>query len=95
MYLQSEGTMSFRNLSAYLKRKRLTSGLTQAQLGKKLKKTHSQFVSNWERGLCAPPGHCMEQLIEVLNLDRTELVEAMMKDAKSAIRNKVYDKTGS
>lgn len=81
----------FQNLGLYLKEKRLTAGFTQTELSKSLK-VHVQFVSNWERGLCAPPSHCFQHLIEVLELSRDQLVIEMVADSKRAIEAKVFKK---
>lgn len=81
----------FNNLGTYLKAKRADSGMTQAGLAQKLK-VHVQFVSNWERGLCAPPSHCFHDLIEILKLNREQLVVAMVTDSKLVIESKVYKK---
>lgn len=81
----------FQNLGMYLKEKRVTSGYTQTELSKILK-VHVQFVSNWERGLCAPPSHCFHDIIDVLKLDRKHLVEVMLIDSKIIIESKVFKK---
>lgn len=78
-------------LGQYLKEKRLKSGSTQTELAKSVD-VHVQFVSNWERGLCAPPGHCFHNLIDILKLNREELVESMLMDSKKIIESKVYKK---
>ena len=79
----------FLELGQYLKEKRQSEKLTQSELANKLGDVHTQFVSNWERGLCAPPGHCFSQLIEILNLNRNKLVKVMMNDSKKVILSKV------
>lgn len=81
----------FHYLGNYLKEKRNNHGFTQAALAKKLK-VHVQFVSNWERGVCAPPSHCFHHLIEILALDREHTVEVMLSDAKNLIESKVFKK---
>lgn len=81
----------FSSLGTYLKEKRIQNELTQHELSSTLK-LHSQFVSNWERGLCAPPSHSFEKLIEKLKINREELVDAMLEDSKSVIESKVYPK---
>lgn len=83
--------VDFQNLGTYLKEKRAQSGYTQTELSKILK-VHVQFVSNWERGLCAPPSHCFHDIIDVLNLDREHLVEVMLTDSKLIIQSKVFKK---
>ncbi|AZZ37925.1 hypothetical protein CIK05_14315 [Bdellovibrio sp. qaytius] len=81
----------FQNLGLYLKEKRLGAGLTQTELSQSLK-VHVQFVSNWERGLCAPPSHCFHHLIDVLALSRDQVVVAMVSDSKRSIEAKVFKK---
>lgn len=82
----------FHHLGAYLREKRIDSGLTQAELASSLGDVHSQFVSNWERGLCAPPGHSLHKLIDILKLNREKLVDVMLADSRSVIESKVYKK---
>lgn len=82
----------YENLGKYLKEKRLQARHTQASLAEELKGVHNQFVSNWERGLCAPPSHSFDNLIKVLKLNRAELVEAMMADQESSIKKFIYKK---
>jgi transcriptional regulator with XRE-family HTH domain len=79
----------FNQLGQYLKEKRVESGYTQAELANKLGDVHSQFVSNWERGLCAPPSHAFQDLIAILKLNREKLVEVMLVDSQSVIEAKV------
>lgn len=85
----------FSKLGQYLQQMRLETDFTQAALAKQLGNVHVQFVSNWERGLCAPPNHCFEKLIQILNLNREKLVKVMVEDSKVAISAKVYGKSKS
>ncbi len=87
--------VEFANLGHYLKEKRVKSKFTQTELAEKLGNIHTQFVSNWERGLCAPPSHCFHNLISVLKLNRVDLVQAMLEDSKKIIESKVYNKKSS
>lgn len=80
----------FQNLGIYLKEKRLSAGLTQAELSKALK-VHVQFVSNWERGQC-PPGHCFQKILDILEVDRHKVVKLMVLDTKRIIEEKVFKK---
>ena len=82
----------FNQLGTYLRKKRLEKDMSQAELARTLKGVHVQFVSNWERGLCAPPGHSFHKLIDVLKLNREALVEVMLKDSKSVIEARIYKK---
>lgn len=83
----------FFELGQYLKEKRMSAGFTQAELAGKLGDVHTQFVSNWERGMCAPPNHCFQKLISVLDLNRDKLVKVMLADSKKIISDKVYAKS--
>lgn len=85
----------FFELGQYLKEKRLSAGFTQAELAAKLGDVHTQFVSNWERGMCAPPNHCFQKLIAVLDLNRDKLVKVMLADSKKIIADKIYAKQKS
>lgn len=80
----------FTNLGAFLKKKRIDRNLTQRDLAYALEDVHIQFVSNWERGLCAPPAHSFEKIIEVLKINRETLVSVMLEDSRMAIEAKVY-----
>lgn len=82
----------FKKLGEYLKKKRLEKKLSQGDLATLLKRVHIQFVSNWERGICAPPGHSFQKLIDILKLNRAHLVDVMLEDSKAEIEKKVYKK---
>ena len=66
--------------------------LPKSQLASNLGDVHSQFVSNWERGLCAPPGHSLQKVIDLLKINREKLVEVMLVDAQVEIESRVYKK---
>lgn len=83
---------AFSNLGQYLKKRRLAEGYSQSQLARSLGSLHVQFVSNWERGLCAPPVHSLSRVISVLKLQREKVVEVMVEDSKIAIEHKIYVK---
>ncbi|PIS10466.1 MAG: XRE family transcriptional regulator [Bdellovibrio sp. CG10_big_fil_rev_8_21_14_0_10_47_8] len=80
----------YRQLGLFLKEKRVQCGYTQVELAEKLGSIHSQFISNWERGMCAPPSHIFSQLIVVLKLKHEKLIDVMLKDSRVAIESKVY-----
>lgn len=84
-------SLDYRNLGKYLKAKRVSVGYTQSKLAEKLK-VHVQFVSNWERGICAPPSHCFQQTLDILNADRNKVVSVMLLDSKKIIKAKIYNK---
>lgn len=80
--------LEYQNLGKYLKEKRIAIGHTQAELATQLK-VHVQFVSNWERGLCAPPSHCFQQALDILKADRKKVAAAMLLDSRIVIESKI------
>jgi len=84
-------TFEHQNLGSYLKAKRIETKLTQAEASEYLK-VHPQYVSNWERGLCAPPTHCFQHTLDLLGADRKKVAELMLLDAKRIIEEKIFKK---
>lgn len=84
-------SLDFQNLGKHLKEKRIAAGYTQSELADKLK-VHVQFVSNWERGICAPPAHRFQQTLDILKADRKKIVAVMLLDSKRAIEAKILKK---
>jgi transcriptional regulator with XRE-family HTH domain len=82
----------FKFLGKFLKQKRLEASFSQMELSEQLE-IHNQFISNWERGLCAPPAHSFIRVIEILKVDRRKLVEEMLKDSRAVIEAVVFEKT--
>jgi transcriptional regulator with XRE-family HTH domain len=80
----------FKHLGNYLREARVDSGLMQINLARILKYSSSQFISNWERGLSAPPNKDLQVLIKLLKLNRAKLVEVMVEDATAEVLRKVY-----
>lgn len=79
----------FHHLGLYLKELRLKAGLTQTELAIAIN-MHSQFVSNWERGLSAPPSRCFQAVLDLLQADREKVVKVMLTDSKKMIEAKVF-----
>ena len=84
--------MKFEQLGQYLKECRVDKGLTQKALANKLGNIHTQFVCNWERGMCAPPNHCFVNLLQMLKVDRNKIVDIMLEDSRSEIESIVFGK---
>lgn len=65
------------NLATYLKTNREKAKLTQEQVAKTLGYKNSQFCSNWERSISAPPAEIVNKLSELLQVDPCEMVEVI------------------
>ncbi|MGE0633710.1 MAG: helix-turn-helix domain-containing protein [Pseudobdellovibrionaceae bacterium] len=77
-----------------MQKKRLESGLSQGDLAKKLGYSTSQFISNWERGICSAPYSVIEKLVKILNLNKEDLLEAMLMDTRRSFEMKLKIKKG-
>jgi transcriptional regulator with XRE-family HTH domain len=69
-------------ISEIIRNKRENLGLTQADLGKKLK-YHGQFISDWERGVSTPPVKALKKLIKVLGADKDAIISALLADYRN------------
>ncbi len=57
-----------------------TMKITQRELAKRLG-MNSQFVSNWERGLCLPPKHAMPKILKQMHKSEAKVLrEAIAND---------------
>jgi transcriptional regulator with XRE-family HTH domain len=73
---------SFLSLAKYLKKARLDASLTQNEVAAKLGFSSAQYVSNWERGLAAPPLENLAKLIELYGLDPNRLTKEILEVQK-------------
>lgn len=63
---------------------RKKAGLTQQELADKLN-LHSQFVSNWERGLCGVPKGQIKKTVRILKLTRADFEYTYAQDAMNEV----------
>ena len=75
-----------KTLGSYLKKKRQTTGLTQAEVARKLSYASPQFISNFERGLCSPPLKNLKVLIDLYSIPVDEIVNLVIKEQEGIIR---------
>lgn len=71
----------------YLRSKRQQVGLSQLDVSKKLGYTSSQFVSNWERGVSAPPLSIYHQLADLYQLGLEDLFEQSLEAKVREVRS--------
>lgn len=69
--------LRFRDIGEFFKNARTAAGVSQAELSKILGFKSSQIVSNWERGLCAPPLKSVSKMIEVFELEASEVIDVI------------------
>ena len=75
-------------LCSYLLKAREKKGLTQKQLAEKLGIVSAQLISNWERGLCAPPIKKISTLASVLDIKFDPTFYLVMKYKSEVARQK-------
>jgi transcriptional regulator with XRE-family HTH domain len=76
----------FQVLGEFLQSKRVKSGLSQGDVATKLGYSSPQFISNFERGLCAPPLNKLKMLVQLYDLSGEEVLKLMMKEQERHLR---------
>ena len=66
--------------SEFLKEKRINKGISQRELAEAIGYSSGQYVSNYERNLCPVPQEKLKGLIEVLELEVSEVINLMERD---------------
>ena len=85
----------FDQLGKYLKEQREVTGLSQAEVAKKLGYTSPQFVSNWERGLASPPADKMREVVRLLKLDEDRLLKMLCEFSVRYWTEKIKGRTSA
>lgn len=63
------------NFGTFLKNKRVHASLTQRDVADHMGYTTPQFISNWERGLIAPPLQTIRELIDLYGCSAKEVCD--------------------
>ena len=79
--------VKIKDLATYLKTKRVEAGLTQRQVSDFLKYDTPQFVSNWERGVSAPPVDSLRALAKFYKVDAEEMFEVLLEHSLEQTTN--------
>jgi transcriptional regulator with XRE-family HTH domain len=66
-------------LANFLRESRISQDISQLSIAKKLGYSSAQFVSNWERGLSAPPLSCVVKLAKLLKVSEHTLFEKIVE----------------
>ena len=77
---------SLKSIGQYLYDRRTKINKTQAAIAKKLGFESSQYVSNWERGLCPPPKEKLIVIAQEYEVPRSELAQLMSAESKASIK---------
>lgn len=76
-----------RNLSHYLKEKRLDAGLTQLEAALKLGYSNAQFISNWERGVSSPPLKVIKKIKKLYRISTDEILQVLVDEHVRYLKN--------
>ena len=76
----------FKVLGDFLQSKRVKAGLSQGDVATKLGYSSPQFISNFERGLCAPPLNKLKLLVQLYDLNGEEVLKLMLKEQEKHLR---------
>lgn len=66
------------DLGEYLQRAREAKGLTQREVSLELGYSSPQFISNFERGISAPPVRRLRVLIKRYGISQTKVVQLLL-----------------
>ncbi|MFK8138139.1 MAG: helix-turn-helix domain-containing protein [Bdellovibrionales bacterium] len=80
----------FEVLGDFLKFHRKSKGFTQWDVAKELGYTSSQFISNFERGLCAPSFETLPKLIEMYSIPEKEILDLLLQQQEKFLREKLF-----
>lgn len=83
----------FIGVGKFLKGKRKALGLSQGMVANKLGYESPQFVSNWERGLCAPPMRTLVKLKKIYHISTFELLNVMNEAQAEQFRSQLGMRT--
>lgn len=71
---------SYTRLGVYFKTQRNKKGLSQATVAKKLGYSTPQYISNFERGTCAPAMGKMVKIARLYGIDKNDLRKVLVND---------------
>ena len=69
----------------FLKAQRISLKISQTDAAK-VAGCHAQFISNIERGLCAPPFELLKVLIGLYKLNPNSIVQRILSDEKDFLK---------
>lgn len=70
----------------YLRNKRREAGLTQIEVSDHFGYASSQFISNIERGISAPPSAIMKALVKLYNISKNEFLDLLVEEYKRFLK---------
>lgn len=78
----------FSNIGQFLKEKREAKGLSQTEVADSLG-VKPQFISNWERGMSAPPLRLLRVVIKLYGIPDQALIDFLLKQQEDFLRQQL------
>jgi transcriptional regulator with XRE-family HTH domain len=72
--------MDFIVVGEFFRVKREAAGFSQRYLSEKLGYSSPQMISNWERGLCAPPIDAIVQMVALFKLSKGAVIDLLLSE---------------
>jgi len=70
---------NYKKLGEYLYQKRMEANLTQREVSEALDYSSAQFISNFERGIAAPPLKKLKKLCAIYHFQPAEIVDLLLE----------------
>lgn len=86
---------NFKDLGKYLAEKRLEKGLSQNEVANLLGYSSGQFISNFERGICAPPLKKLRVLMGLYSLSLDRITRLLLDAQENFIRGSLASRARS
>ncbi|MCB0378100.1 MAG: helix-turn-helix transcriptional regulator [Bdellovibrionales bacterium] len=74
----------------FLREQREAAGLSQKEVATKLGYSSAQFISNWERGISAPPVKILRKLAKLYNVKDATLLDTYLTFVVQSIEDEFY-----
>lgn len=75
----------FKKLGAFLKKHRKAAGITQWDVAREMGYASPQFISNYERGLCAPARETLPLLMKLCKIKKLDMYELLLEIEKEQL----------
>lgn len=72
--------MKKQKFAEYIKTKRLEAGLSQKDVSDNFGYSTPQFISNWERGISAPPMKTLKKLAQLYKTPAEDMFHCLLED---------------
>ena len=78
-----------KHIGQFLKEKRESKGMTQAQVAEKLGYGSPQFISNIERGISRVPIKSLKAFMNVYELNADQVINLLLEEKKEQLRKQL------